>query len=48
MANLVDIRDFLAHKRFAMVGVSRQPKDFSRSLFHEFLNRGYEAVPVNP
>lgn len=42
------IRDFLAQPRFAIVGVSRQPKDFSRALFCEFRDRGYEAVPVNP
>jgi uncharacterized protein len=42
------IRDFLAQPRFAILGVSRQPRDFSRSLFREFCNRGYDAVPVNP
>src|SRR6266542_5520103 len=42
------IRDFLAQSRLAIVGVSRQPKDFSRTLFREFLARGYEAVPINP
>ena len=42
------IRDFLDRKRFALVGVSRQPRDFSRILWREFLARGYDAVPVNP
>jgi len=42
------VRDFLAQKRFAFIGVSRQPKDFSRGLFREFLTRGYEPVPVHP
>lgn len=42
------IADFLSHQRLAVVGVSRQPKDFSRSLFQEFLKRGYDAIPVNP
>ena len=42
------IQDFLSLKRFAVVGVSRQPKDFSRTLFRELLARGYQAVPVNP
>jgi predicted CoA-binding protein len=42
------IQDFLDHKRIALVGVSRQPTDFSRSVFREFLNRGYDMVPVNP
>lgn len=42
------IRDFLAQNRFAFVGVSRQPKDFSRALFREFRARGYNAIPVHP
>lgn len=42
------IADFLAHKRLGIVGVSRNPKDFSRALFREFLRQGYDAVPVNP
>lgn len=48
MTSQQEIRDFLDLKRFAFVGVSRQPKDFSRDLFREFLARGYQAVPVNP
>jgi len=42
------IEDFLAQKRFAMVGVSREPKHFSVSLYEEFCRRGYDVVPVNP
>ena len=42
------IKEFLAQKRFAMVGVSRSPKDFSRTLFSEFIKRGNDVVPVNP
>ena len=42
------IQDFLAQKRFALVGVSRQSKDFSRTLLREFRARGYDPVPVNP
>ena len=48
MTGMKDIRAFLAQKRFAFVGVSRQPKDFSRTLFREFQARDYEPVPVNP
>ena len=48
MTPMERIRDFLAAKRFALVGVSRQPQDFSRVLWREFLARGYDAVPVNP
>ena len=42
------IREFLGQKRFAIVGVSSRPKDFSRGLLREFRKRGYDAVPVNP
>jgi len=42
------IQSFLAQKRFAMIGVSRNPKDFSARLCAEFENRGYAVVPVNP
>jgi predicted CoA-binding protein len=42
------IQDFLAQKRFAFVGVSSRPKDFSRALFLEFQLRHYEPVPVHP
>lgn len=42
------IEQFLALKRFAMVGISRDPKDFSMSLFEELCRRGYDVVPVNP
>jgi len=48
MSALEQIRNFLCHKRFAMVGVSQHPKDFSRVLFRELQSRGYDVVPVNP
>ncbi len=41
-------RAFLAGKRFALVGVSRDPKDFSRAVLRELLQRGYDVVPVSP
>jgi predicted CoA-binding protein len=43
-----DIEDFLSYRRIAMVGVSRNPSDFSRALYRELRSRGYEVVPVNP
>jgi len=43
-----EIDDFLAAKRVAIIGVSRNPKSFTRSLFREFRRRGYDAIPVNP
>ncbi len=40
--------DFLAQKRLALVGVSHDPKDFTRQLFRDLQARGYDMVPVNP
>ena len=42
------INEFLTVRRFAMVGVSHDPKDFSRRLYTELCRRGYDVVPVNP
>ena len=42
------IDEFLAEKRIAFVGVSRKEHDFSRALFREFVNRGYDVAPVHP
>jgi uncharacterized protein len=47
-ASLETIYDFLASKRIAMVGISRNPADFSAKLFEEFCRQGYDMVPVNP
>jgi predicted CoA-binding protein len=48
MSTLESINEFLGLKRIAIVGVSRNPQDFTRQLFQEFRRRGYDAVPVNP
>jgi uncharacterized protein len=48
MATQDQIQAFLATKRLAIAGVSRNSNDFSRLLFREFLRRGYDAVPVHP
>lgn len=42
------INEFLQQKRIAVVGVSRNPGDFTRKLYDEFQRRGYDLVPVNP
>lgn len=47
MATIHEVEDFLALRRIAMVGVSRNPKDFSRLLFREMCDRGYDMVPIN-
>jgi predicted CoA-binding protein len=47
MASKRAIDSFLSCRRIAVVGVSRDPKDFSRMVFRAFVERGYDAVPVN-
>lgn len=47
-ASLETIEDFLAQKRIAMAGISRDPKSISVTLFEELCRRGYDVVPVNP
>jgi predicted CoA-binding protein len=42
------IEGFLALKRIAVVGVSRNPKEISNTLWQELRQRRYDAVPVNP
>ena len=42
------VQEFLAARRIAMVGFSRNPKDFSRMLDAQLRERGYEVVPVHP
>lgn len=46
--NIEQIEEFLKLGRIAMVGVSRDPRDFSRVLFDELVKRGYDVVPLNP
>jgi predicted CoA-binding protein len=43
-----EVRDFLRAKRIALVGVSRNPQHFSRTLFRDMCKLGYDMVPVNP
>lgn len=44
----VNINRFFAVPRFAAVGVSKNPKDFTRQMMRSFVERGYDVVPVNP
>lgn len=48
MTELKHVQDFLSHNRIAVLGVSRDPRDFSRVLFRELVKRNYDVVPVNP
>ena len=47
MTTKQQVDDFLALKRIAVVGVSRDPKGFGTVLWQEFRQRRYDAVPVN-
>jgi len=41
--------EFLAHKRIAVTGVSRKPKEHgSNTVFKRLRDRGYEVFAVNP
>lgn len=46
--SLETVEDFLAQKRIAMAGISRDAASFSVKLFEELCRRGYDVVPVNP
>jgi len=48
LTSLETIDHFLACKRIAMIGLSRDSRDFSAKLFEEFCRHGYDMVPVNP
>ena len=48
MTNQTMIDEFLYQRRIAIVGVSRNPSDYSRAVFRKFLQLGYATVPVNP
>ncbi len=43
-----EIDDFLAQKRIAFVGVSRDPKAFANIVYRALKERGYQLYPVNP
>jgi len=40
--------DFYGGKRLAVIGVSRTKSDYSRMLYRELLQKGYDALAVNP
>ena len=41
--------EFLAHKRVAVTGVSREPKGHGANVVYKrLLERGYEVFAVNP
>ena len=42
------IKEFMAQKRFAIVGATDNPEKYSHQIFKNLKNRGYEVYPVNP
>jgi uncharacterized protein len=48
MNSLAEVNDFVAQKTLAMVGLSRNEKAFSASIFKELTTKGYKLLPVNP
>lgn len=48
VSTLEEARAFLAARRIAVVGVSRNPKDFSRYVLRALAARGLDVVPVHP
>jgi predicted CoA-binding protein len=47
-SSLDAIHSFLGVRRIAIAGVSRQKGDYSRIVYDDLRNRGYEVVAVNP
>jgi predicted CoA-binding protein len=48
MTTLNQIQKFLAPRKFAIVGVSRNPKKWGGAIFKELTEKGFELYPVNP
>ncbi len=46
MREIID--DFLAQKRIAIVGVTRNEKGWGRTLYNAFKKRGYDTYAINP
>lgn len=42
------INNFMANKRMAIAGVSRNPKKFGHHVYKDMMNKGIEVLPVNP
>ncbi len=42
------VSEFLAGKRIAVAGVSRDPKQTANAIYKKLRDAGYEVVPVNP
>jgi predicted CoA-binding protein len=48
MATLAQIESFLAPKKLAVVGASRNPKKFGRAVYDDLKGKGFAVYAVNP
>lgn len=48
MNTQADIKSVLGNKKLAFIGVSSDPKKFSRMAYKELKQKGFELYPVNP
>ena len=46
--SLESIKEFIEPKEFAFIGISRDEKKFSRSVYKELHKKGIRMYPVNP
>ncbi len=42
------IDDFLAQSKIAVVGVSRDPRKFGRTVYKDLKHKGYQVFAINP
>ena len=42
------IKEFMAQKRFVVVGATTDTKKYGNEIFRNLTSRGYEVYPVNP
>ena len=42
------IKDFMAQKKFAVVGATDNPEKYGHQIFVNLKSRGYEVYPINP
>ncbi len=43
-----EVKDFLAEKKLALAGMSRNDKSFSAAVYKELGAKGYTLYPINP
>jgi uncharacterized protein len=48
MTSLHEIQDFLAPRKLAFAGASRNPKKFGAVVFSELRQKGFELYPIHP